>query len=187
MDCLHTLEYFSSKKLVCLSGSAVGKGKIIVTTFSGGEGTSTVDFRGLEPPRVELLGRSEKSRCDEDNSQSSHVHTHAHTHTHTHTHTHMILCLQTQWKSRTCGRKRTLTPMHSWETGVWHHTRQLLGTRWPTQWAFPPARERGSLREATSTKYSLMGVSYKERIKLLAFTCSYISLNESFFLLPTPT
>lgn len=55
-SCLDSLEYFSSKKLVCRTGSAVGPGKIIVTTLSGGDGSCTVSFRGLAPAQPTLLG-----------------------------------------------------------------------------------------------------------------------------------
>lgn len=33
-------------KILCRTGPGVGKGEIIVTTRSGGEGTCTVTFRG---------------------------------------------------------------------------------------------------------------------------------------------
>ena len=55
-SCLDSLEYFSSKKLVCRTGSAVGPGKIIVTTLSGGDGSCTVSFCGLAPAQPTLLG-----------------------------------------------------------------------------------------------------------------------------------
>jgi len=55
-SCLDSLEYISSKKLICQTGSAVGRGKIIVTTLSGGDGTCTVSFCGLEPEPPTLLG-----------------------------------------------------------------------------------------------------------------------------------
>ena len=55
-NCLESLEYFSSKKLVCKTGSAVGPGTIIVTTLSGGDGSCTVSFCGLALQQPTLLG-----------------------------------------------------------------------------------------------------------------------------------
>ena len=55
-SCLDSLEYISSKKLICQTGSAVGRGKIVVTTLSGGDGTCTVSFCSLEPEPPTLLG-----------------------------------------------------------------------------------------------------------------------------------
>eukprot|EP00731_Ephydatia_muelleri_P020299 Em0013g26a len=55
VSCVASLEYVSAKKLVCLSGTAVGKCQIIVQTSSGGEGTCTVVFNGLVPERPPLL------------------------------------------------------------------------------------------------------------------------------------
>jgi len=67
-SCLDSLEYISSKKLICQTGSAVGRGKIIVTTLSGGDGTCTVSFCGLEPEPPTLLDYLEESDVwmDED-------------------------------------------------------------------------------------------------------------------------
>lgn len=44
-DCLLSAEWKSSNKIIARTGPAKGKGDIIVTTFSGGIGTSTVQFR----------------------------------------------------------------------------------------------------------------------------------------------
>lgn len=45
-NCLSWAEWKSSMKILCRTGPGVGKGDIIVTTRSGGEGTCTVTFRG---------------------------------------------------------------------------------------------------------------------------------------------
>ncbi|KAJ8734975.1 hypothetical protein PYW08_014225 [Mythimna loreyi] len=45
-DCLLSCEWKSKNKIVARSGPCKGRGDIIVTTRSGGEGTSTVQFRG---------------------------------------------------------------------------------------------------------------------------------------------
>ncbi|XP_045761389.1 exocyst complex component 2 [Maniola jurtina] len=45
-DCLLSGEWKSKNKIVARSGPCKGRGDIIVTTKSGGEGTSTVQFRG---------------------------------------------------------------------------------------------------------------------------------------------
>lgn len=45
-DCLLSAEWMSKNKIVARSGPCKGRGDIIVTTRSGGEGTSTVQFRG---------------------------------------------------------------------------------------------------------------------------------------------
>lgn len=60
-SCLASLEYTSSKKLVCQTPNAFGQGSIIVTTLSGGEGTCTVSFCGLEPEPSPLLDPLEES------------------------------------------------------------------------------------------------------------------------------
>ncbi|XP_017477844.1 PREDICTED: exocyst complex component 2 [Rhagoletis zephyria] len=44
-DCLLSAEWKSPNKIIARTGPAKGKGDIIVTTISGGEGTSTVQFR----------------------------------------------------------------------------------------------------------------------------------------------
>ncbi|XP_068145979.1 exocyst complex component 2 [Drosophila tropicalis] len=44
-DCLLSAEWKSDKKIIARTGPAKGKGDIIVTTLSGGVGTSTVQFR----------------------------------------------------------------------------------------------------------------------------------------------
>ncbi len=55
-SCIDSFEYVSSKKLLCDIPNVRGPGEIIIATFSGGIGTSTVTFTGLEPERVALLG-----------------------------------------------------------------------------------------------------------------------------------
>ncbi|CAH2068965.1 unnamed protein product, partial [Iphiclides podalirius] len=45
-DCLLSAEWKSKNKIVARSGPCKGRGDIIVATRSGGEGTSTVQFRG---------------------------------------------------------------------------------------------------------------------------------------------
>lgn len=45
-DCLLSAEWKSKNKIVARSGPCKGRGDIIATTRSGGEGTSTVQFRG---------------------------------------------------------------------------------------------------------------------------------------------
>ncbi|KDQ71568.1 exocyst complex component 2 [Zootermopsis nevadensis] len=45
-DCLLSAEWKSSNKIIARSGPGKGRGDIIVTTRSGGRGTSTVQFRG---------------------------------------------------------------------------------------------------------------------------------------------
>ncbi|XP_066587508.1 exocyst complex component 2 [Prorops nasuta] len=45
-DCLLSAEWKSSNKIIARSGPCKGRGDIIVTTRSGGQGTSTVQFRG---------------------------------------------------------------------------------------------------------------------------------------------
>ena len=54
---MDSLEYNSSKKLVCQSPKYVGVGTIVVSTFSGGPGTCNVHFTGLEQPKQPLLGK----------------------------------------------------------------------------------------------------------------------------------
>lgn len=55
-NCLPSLEYVSSKKLVFLSLDIVGKSQIIVTTLSGGDGTCLVSFTGLQAELEPQLG-----------------------------------------------------------------------------------------------------------------------------------
>jgi len=57
-DCTSSLEYFSTKKLICLTPNIGGAGEIIVTTQSGGRGKCTVKFIGLEPEPVLTIGKS---------------------------------------------------------------------------------------------------------------------------------
>ncbi|CAK9798815.1 Exocyst complex component 2 [Anthophora quadrimaculata] len=45
-DCLLSAEWKSSNKIIARSGPCKGRGDIIATTQSGGQGTSTVQFRG---------------------------------------------------------------------------------------------------------------------------------------------
>ncbi|KAJ8686377.1 hypothetical protein QAD02_022171 [Eretmocerus hayati] len=45
-DCLLSAEWKSQNKIIARSGPCKGRGDIIVTTQSGGQGTSTVQFRG---------------------------------------------------------------------------------------------------------------------------------------------
>ncbi|XP_001606239.2 exocyst complex component 2 [Nasonia vitripennis] len=45
-DCLLSAEWKSPNKIIARSGPCKGRGDIIVTTRSGGQGTSTVQFRG---------------------------------------------------------------------------------------------------------------------------------------------
>lgn len=52
-NCLLTAEWMSASKIVCRVGPAKDdKGEIIVTTKSGGLGTSTVSFKLLRPERI---------------------------------------------------------------------------------------------------------------------------------------
>lgn len=46
-DCLLSAEWVSPNKIIARSGPAKGLGDIIVTTRSGGEGTSTLQFRAI--------------------------------------------------------------------------------------------------------------------------------------------
>lgn len=55
-SCMDRLEYVSSKKLVCYTPTVVGPGEIIIATYSGGIGKSTVTFIGLAPEQESLLG-----------------------------------------------------------------------------------------------------------------------------------
>jgi len=45
-DCFLSAEWKSSNKIIARSGLCKGRGDIIVSTRSGGQGTSTVQFRG---------------------------------------------------------------------------------------------------------------------------------------------
>ena len=45
-DCLLSAEWKSPNKIIARSGPGKVRGEIIVTTRSGGRGTSTVEFRG---------------------------------------------------------------------------------------------------------------------------------------------
>lgn len=45
-DCTLSAEWISQNKIIARSGLCKGRGDIIVTTYSGGIGTSTVQFRG---------------------------------------------------------------------------------------------------------------------------------------------
>ena len=58
VSCLQSLEYHSSRKLVCLRPNAPGTGDIVVNTFSGGSGTCTVQITIQQPEVKQLLGKS---------------------------------------------------------------------------------------------------------------------------------
>ncbi|CAF92191.1 unnamed protein product, partial [Tetraodon nigroviridis] len=58
-NCVLTAEWMSASKIVCRVGPAKDdKGEIIVTTKSGGLGTSTVSFKLLRPERIGILDQS---------------------------------------------------------------------------------------------------------------------------------
>ncbi|XP_070371851.1 exocyst complex component 2 isoform X2 [Equus asinus] len=58
-NCLLTAEWMSPSKIVCRVGQAKNdKGDIIVTTKSGGRGTSTVSFKLLKPEKIGILDQS---------------------------------------------------------------------------------------------------------------------------------
>ncbi|XP_072245025.1 exocyst complex component 2 [Leuresthes tenuis] len=58
-NCMLTAEWMSASKIVCRVGPAKDdKGEIIVTTKSGGLGTSTVSFKLLRPERIGILDQS---------------------------------------------------------------------------------------------------------------------------------
>ncbi|XP_070603271.1 exocyst complex component 2 isoform X2 [Erythrolamprus reginae] len=58
-NCLLTAEWMSASKIVCRVGQAKNdKGDIIVTTKSGGKGTSTVSFKLLKPEKIDILEQS---------------------------------------------------------------------------------------------------------------------------------
>lgn len=58
-NCLLTAEWISASKIVCRVGPAKNdKGEIIVTTKSGGKGTSTVSFKLLTPAKIDFLDQS---------------------------------------------------------------------------------------------------------------------------------
>ena len=52
LDCTRSAEWVSPNKIICISGPAIGKGDVIVTTRSGGRGTCTVKFTGIR----EIIG-----------------------------------------------------------------------------------------------------------------------------------
>lgn len=55
-NCLLTAEWMSASKIVCRVGQAKNdKGDIIVTTKSGGKGTSTVSFKLLRPEKIGII------------------------------------------------------------------------------------------------------------------------------------
>lgn len=55
-NCLLTAEWMSASKIVCRVGQAKNdKGDIIVTTKSGGKGTSTVSFKLLKPEKIGIV------------------------------------------------------------------------------------------------------------------------------------
>lgn len=58
-NCLLTAEWISASKIVCRVGQDKNdKGDIIVTTKSGGKGTSTVFFKLLKPDKIGILDPS---------------------------------------------------------------------------------------------------------------------------------
>ncbi|KAA0708629.1 Exocyst complex component 2 [Triplophysa tibetana] len=58
-NCLLTSEWITASKIVCRVGPAKDdKGEIVVTTRSGGKGTSTVSFKLLKPERIGILDQS---------------------------------------------------------------------------------------------------------------------------------
>ncbi|XP_062308401.1 exocyst complex component 2 [Osmerus eperlanus] len=58
-NCLLTAEWMSASKIVCRVGPAKDdKGEIIVTTKSGGDGTSTVSFKLLKAEKIGILDQS---------------------------------------------------------------------------------------------------------------------------------
>ncbi|KAI4881279.1 hypothetical protein NFI96_032540 [Prochilodus magdalenae] len=58
-NCLLTAEWMSASKIVCRVGPAKDdKGEIIVTTRSGGRGTSTVSFKVLKHEKIGILDQS---------------------------------------------------------------------------------------------------------------------------------
>ncbi|XP_069765761.1 exocyst complex component 2 isoform X2 [Narcine bancroftii] len=58
-NCLLTAEWMSPSKIVCRVGPAKNdKGDIIVTTRSGGRGTSTVSFRLMKQEKIGILDQS---------------------------------------------------------------------------------------------------------------------------------
>uniref|UniRef100_A0A8C3W104 Exocyst complex component 2 n=1 Tax=Catagonus wagneri TaxID=51154 RepID=A0A8C3W104_9CETA len=58
-NCLLTAEWISASKIVCRVGQAKNdRGDIIVTTRSGGRGTSTVSFKLLKPEKIGILDQS---------------------------------------------------------------------------------------------------------------------------------
>ncbi|KAM4705416.1 exocyst complex component 2 [Rhinophrynus dorsalis] len=58
-NCLLTAEWISASKIVCRVGQDKNdKGDIIVTTKSGGKGTSTVFFKLLKPEKIGILDQS---------------------------------------------------------------------------------------------------------------------------------
>lgn len=63
-DCLLSAEWKSKNKIVARSGPCKGRGDIIVTTRSGGEGTSTVQFRGM-CNNINGCGEPQKSICSQ--------------------------------------------------------------------------------------------------------------------------
>lgn len=48
-ECVEFMEWVSDHKILCESGGGIGRGRIIVTSQSGGSGACTVYFTGLEP------------------------------------------------------------------------------------------------------------------------------------------
>jgi exocyst complex component 2 len=48
-ECIESMDWVSSRKIICNTGRGVGRGRIIITSSSGGVGTCSVYFSGLEP------------------------------------------------------------------------------------------------------------------------------------------
>lgn len=64
-ECVDSMEWISNRKIICETGDRTGRGRIIITTLSGGEGTCSVYFTGMEPsapqsPRVNPNQESNK-------------------------------------------------------------------------------------------------------------------------------
>lgn len=47
-ECIDSMDWVSDRKIICESGEGIGRGRIIVNTLSGGIGSCSVYFTGLE-------------------------------------------------------------------------------------------------------------------------------------------
>lgn len=47
-ECMKSMEWISDRKIICKSGDGVGRGRIIITSVSGGIGSCSVYFTGIE-------------------------------------------------------------------------------------------------------------------------------------------